>query len=768
MPWRRTPAGTPGAALPPAAPPPSTPTLSDEDMLAYPPARRGLPAACVEDILARQDALIRRLEDGMGTTAEIFDGLVRPVIRRFAAFVHLLPASETYHHRGPGGLLQHSLEVAWLAAQSSARHVFCHDRPPNEKYHIEPCWRIAAGIAGLLHDLGKPVADLAVGGIDGKVVWSPYREPLAEWLVRRDMQRYYLHWRDTRMHSHHELMASQVINMVLTEALLDHLARDPEIHPAVLGVVTGTAKPTSLLASLVLEADQASVAADLKEHRYDPNALSLGVPVDRYLVDAMRRLVKRGIWTCNTPGSRLWMLPDGLHLVWPQGGEEIIAELDGDNIPGIPKMHETIADILVDRRHVVSWQEGGRTRFYRKVAPAPLVRDGKPIQLNTLLLATPDLVYPGHPPAPVGVWDEHNGLQGKGRRQFDQPEPAPQGESEEITEVATAVAVASVPGKAPGAPRPPAFDRTPVANKPSVSDHKLSTPRPSIYDNEPSKPQQPAPPVPDSAQSTVADDPVPPAASAAETPAPVETHPAIPATPAAPDAGSIARAWLSQQGTAGQALIALADAIQVRAQLQENVVHRDEGCLLAYPDALTDLVIDGPAPEPQALRQALWEAKLIAIDPMRPFLKSREIDGRVWIVLVPPAGDALRALLGGDAASLPDGSRSAPDPKSAPDRPATATKPHQQDSRSAPDTEPRPAQPPNTAPGDLAAEFIALCDAGKIPSAQVPEGRLVTRETLLSVASGHRLVVEKFVRHLLGSKRIGKHPNGVVVRAIRP
>jgi conjugal transfer pilus assembly protein TraI len=93
MPWRRIRAGAPGVVLAPA-PPPSTPTLSGEDMLAYPPARRGLPAACVDDILARQSDLIRRLEDGMGTTAETFDGLVRPVIRRFAAFVHLLPASD--------------------------------------------------------------------------------------------------------------------------------------------------------------------------------------------------------------------------------------------------------------------------------------------------------------------------------------------------------------------------------------------------------------------------------------------------------------------------------------------------------------------------------------------------------------------------------------------------------------------------------------------------------------------------------------------------
>jgi conjugal transfer pilus assembly protein TraI len=626
----------------------------------------------------------------MGTTPEIFDGLVRPVIRRFAAFVHLLPASEVHHHRGPGGLLQHSLEVAWLASQSSARHVFCYDRPPNEKYHIEPRWRIAAGIAGLLHDLGKPVADLSVGAIDGKLVWSPYREPLVDWLRRREMQRYYLHWRDTRMHNRHELMASQVVNLVLTDELLDYFSLDPEIHPAVLGVVTGTAKPTSLLASLVLEADQASVAQDLKEHRYDPNALSLGVPVDRYLVDAMRRLVKRGLWTCNTPGSRLWLLPDGLHVVWPQGGEEIIAELEGDNIPGIPKMHETIADILVDRGHVVSWQEGGRTRFYRKVAPGPLVRDGKPIHLSTLLLTTPDLVYPGHPPAPVGVWEEHTGGQGKARRLFDQPEPAAQsddGERGGTAEAAAAVAVLPESGNAPSSSRRPSPSHrasVPTDIKALAPSHPDGEPNetsrsvPSDPDREPSAPQPSALSIADTDPPPASPDAIEPTASTAGTPVPA------PATPAPPDAASVARAWLSKQEAAGQALIALGDAIHARALQREHVVHRDEGCLLAYPEALTDLTIDGCVPEPQALRQALWDAKLIAVDPMRPFLKSRNIEGRVWIVLVPQAGAALSDLLAEDAGGTCDVARSASDPKPAP---------AEQESRSVADTEADQARP---------------------------------------------------------------------------
>jgi hypothetical protein len=133
-------------------------------------------------------------------------------------------------------------------------------------------------------------------------------------------------------------------------------------------------------------------------------------------------------------------------------------------------------------------------------------------------------------------------------------------------------------------------------------------------------------------------------------------------------------------------LIALADAIQARAHPREHVVHRGEDCLLAYPEALTDLAVEGSATEAQALRQALWDAELIAVDPMRPFLKSLNIDGRAWLALVPKAGDALRAVLDGDAARRPEVSRSLPDPRTEPAGPSPTPEPRPQDSLSASDT----------------------------------------------------------------------------------
>ena len=403
--FRRTRPAEPVPACAEAAAPHADP---DEDLLRYPPFIKGLPACAVDALLARQGELLRRLQDGVGMTDEDYQDLFLPVVRRFAAFVHLLPASESHHHRGSGGLLRHSLEVAFLASQASMRHVFALDHEPRDRYHLEPRWRVAAGLAGLLHDLGKPVADLTVCDRDGQRVWSPYDRPLLAWARAQGVDRYFLRWRDTRAHNVHVRMGTLVLHHILTPQIESWLGRDPAILANLIAVVGGQ-EQASILGTLVANADRASVERDLRENRLDPNAHALGVPVDRYLIDAMRRLVREGAWSVNVPGARLWMLHDGLHVVWPQGGDDIYALLAQDHIPAIPRSPETIADVLVERGHVLTYREEGRDRFYRRRAPAPLAKDGKPVYLTMLLLASPELVFPGHPPAPVPLAEEGGG-----------------------------------------------------------------------------------------------------------------------------------------------------------------------------------------------------------------------------------------------------------------------------------------------------------------------------------------------------------------------
>ena len=681
----------------------------DEDLLRYPPFIKGLPACAVDALLTRQGELLRRLQDGVGMTDEDYGALFLPVVRRFAGFVHLLPASEAHHHRGSGGLLRHALEVAFLASQASMRHVFALDREPRDRYHLEPRWRVAAGLAGLLHDLGKPVADVTVCDRDGQRVWSPYDRPLLAWARAQGVDRYFLRWRDTREHNVHVRMGTLVLHHILTPEIESWLGRDPAILANLIAVVGGQ-EQASILGTLVTNADRASVERDLRENRLDPNAHALGVPVDRYLIDAMRRLVREGAWTVNVPGARLWMLHDGLHVVWPQGGDDIYALLAQDHIPAIPRSPETIADVLVERGHVLTYREEGRDRFYRRRAPAPLAKDGKPVYLTMLLLASPELVFSGHSPAPVPLAEE-GGAQ-------------------------TLEAAPALPW--PAVERPSKRGRVGgelAANRSSQGDR--STGELESFEDGNADVGLDTRPVPAGTDSVCASAPP-------------------------PDLRPAAREWLAGRGDGGRTLLRLAESIATADPGASGLRTQGTSLLIPYPEGLTGIEAGGGDGEPPRLLQLLWDAGLLLVDARRPLLRVREIDGRIWAVLTAEASTAFSACLGPDLArSLSLGTHASESPSPGPNE-AGAT-PEITRARGAA----KKAIPRGNLSRAIAEEIAAQCEQGQVRVEHGPDGLLLGTATLEALAEERRMPVAKLIRLLQFQAQFRPHPRGVLL-ARRP
>jgi conjugal transfer pilus assembly protein TraI len=657
----------------------------------------------VDALLAKQTELIRRLQDGVGMTDADYRELVLPVVRRLAAFVHLLPASEAHHHRGSGGLLRHSLEVGFLASQASMRHVFALDREPKDRYHLEPRWRVASGLAGLLHDIGKPVADLEVSDRDGTLTWCPHEEPLLDWARRHGLQRYYLRWRETRRHNAHLQMGTLVVHAILTPEIKTWLSRDPAILANLIAVVGGQ-EESSVLGTVVGNADRASVARDLRENRIDPDAFALGVPVDRYLIDAMRRLVRDGTWTVNTPGARLWMLADGLHVVWPQGGEDIAGLLARDKIPGIPKAPETIADILVERGHVTTYREEERDRFYRRVAPAPLVKDGKPVQLTMLLLASPELVFARHPPAPVARWQD--GATSGSVRDAD-PAERIMSDADALDHPETDVTLAAQLDLITGAEHTADQDASVAATPSPLPPDGESTPM--------TKPAAVAPPQPRTLN----------------------------------DPASSARSWLAGRGTGGLALITLLRSIADGERPAEILVRRDRHLLIPYPEGLTALAVPGIGMEPAEVLQALWDDGLLAIDPRRPLLRVREIDGPMRAMLTVEASAAVATLL----ESVPDRVVEevfgvAPEADNPVEAEAAIDAPETPPGATGLAPAPPKAPPRKSVARAFAEDLAAQCRAGRVPTTALSNGLLIDHATLAALAAEHRIPPSKLRRRL--------------------
>lgn len=377
------------------------------DVPRYPPFTEGLPAAEPKKLLETQESLIRQLKHELALSPEEEKRLVDPLLTSYASFVHLLPASKGHHHRGAGGMLRHGLEVAlWASRGFHGKIIDGHESGERRKI-LEPRWRLAVAVAGLCHDLGKTAYDVVVTDATGKKVWDVYGSLLSEWFQEEDLDRYFLYWRSGREHKVHERFGHLLTMRVIPREVLSFLNEaDPRIiavmHETIAGQIPkGAAR---VVHELVMAADQRSVQRDIKGQRVADSDAALGVPVAKYLVDAMKRLIEQGEWKANQDDQPLWITGDGVFLDWEKAVPQITGLLLDDGISGIPRSLNSVAESLSDF-DVIQKQVNadGVESYYVPIAPEKLCSKKKVHRIKAVQLTGLDILYDGPQPAPIDI-----------------------------------------------------------------------------------------------------------------------------------------------------------------------------------------------------------------------------------------------------------------------------------------------------------------------------------------------------------------------------
>ncbi|WP_223529315.1 MobH family relaxase [Pseudomonas sp. A-RE-23] len=267
-----------------------------------------------------------------------FNQLYLDPIKRYAELVQLLPASESHHHAYPGGMLDHGLEVVAYALKLRQSHLLPSGTQPEIQIAQAEAWTAGIAYGALAHDLGKIGVDLHVEYADG-TVWHPWHGPIA--------RPYRLRYRKDRQYRLHGAAGGMLICQLLNRDILDWLCTFPELWASLIYNLAGQYEHAGELGSLVMQADQASVAQALGG---DPGK-ALTAPkhaLQRKLLEGLRYLLSEELKLNQAQASDGWLTHDALWLVSKTVSDKLRAHLLSQGIEGIPEKNTAVFNVLQD------------------------------------------------------------------------------------------------------------------------------------------------------------------------------------------------------------------------------------------------------------------------------------------------------------------------------------------------------------------------------------------------------------------------------------
>ncbi|MFJ4256426.1 MobH family relaxase [Pseudomonas monteilii] len=291
--------------------------------------------------------LLERIWQYTALSEPQFNHLYLEPVRRYAAYVQQLPASESHHHAYPGGMLDHGLELVACSLKLRQSYLLPSGAAPEDQAAQADAWSAAIAYGALLHDIGKIAVDLQVEYQNGEV-WHPWHGPLDQ-----PYRFCYVAGRDYKLHGS---ATGLLYTQILMPRQLDWLCSYPELWRQLLSLLADHYEHAGTLGELVLQADRVSTAQNIGANP----SKALQAPkhsLQHHLLSGLRHLIKNE-FKLNQPGAAGWLTEDHLWLVSKSATDKLRAYLLAQSIDGIPTSNITLFDELQSHGLVDATAEG--------------------------------------------------------------------------------------------------------------------------------------------------------------------------------------------------------------------------------------------------------------------------------------------------------------------------------------------------------------------------------------------------------------------------
>jgi len=304
------------------------------------------PILAGKTLLVGHRAKLRSIRAIVGVPDVHWRWLYQTAFTNFAEMVQRLPASEAHHHCELGGLLRHALEVVELALKIRRGYVLPPDKEPEVVIAEQDAWTYAVATASLLHDVGKAIVDqrIVLHGRDGLPIglWSPWVGPM----TKAPGTHYRIEFRRGQAHRLHEAVSPLLVTHIVPADGLRWLGDHHDALAAWLGAISRHALGCAVIADIVKEAYQGSVAQDLSGERCQLQSASAKPLAERLLV-ALRQLIESGALPVNRQGAGAFLDDTSLWLESERGLDAIRDALQGQ--AGVPARNDRLMDELQQR-----------------------------------------------------------------------------------------------------------------------------------------------------------------------------------------------------------------------------------------------------------------------------------------------------------------------------------------------------------------------------------------------------------------------------------